>query len=122
MNPLAIALGILLGLIFVAAGLTKILGKREALIPRMGWIADFSPVMVRLIGVAETLGGIALLVLGPLGWRGLSLVAAICLAVTMILAIIVHIRRQERRETIPALVLLIMLVILIGLEASGLVA
>jgi len=121
-SALAIALGILLGLIFLAAGLTKVFGKREALIPRMGWITDFPPVVLRLIGVAEALGGIALLVLGPLGWHVLSLIAAICLAVTMILAIIVHLRRQERRETVPALVLLIMLVVLIGVQASGIVA
>lgn len=116
------ALEILLGLIFLAAGLTKAIGKREALLPRMAWMADFSPLVVRLIGVAEALGGLALLLAVILGWTALGLAAAICLSVTMILAIIVHLRRREGREVIPGAVLLALLVTVIALGAAGTVA
>ena len=121
MESLYIALAILSGLIFLAAGLTKALGKREALLPRMAWMADFPPVVVRLIGVAEALGGVALIV-SPWVLPVLGFVAAICLAVTMILAIVVHLRRREGREVLPAVVLLVLLAVLIVIGASGVIA
>jgi uncharacterized membrane protein len=93
----------LVALLFLAAGVMKSTRSKEALAASgMGWVEDFSPTSVRLIGVAEFLGGVGLVVpmltgIAPI----LSPVAGIALAVTMIGAVVVHVRRKE--TPVPAL-------------------
>lgn len=62
----------------------------------MGWITVVPPWMVRFIGVAELLGGIALLVPALTGidpW--LTPLAAAALALVMLFALIFHVVRGE---------------------------
>lgn len=95
----------LLALLFFASGASKVFLPREALIAKgYGWAEDFSPAHVKLIGAAEALGGLGLVLPPAVGIAEiLSPIAAACLAVHMSGAVIVHIRRRETRNLpVPA--------------------
>ncbi len=87
----------LLALFFVAAGATKLARSRAALASNgMGWVDDFSAPVVKLIALAEVVGGFGLVLpmltgIAPV----LTPIAAIALAVIMVGAAIVHARRKE---------------------------
>lgn len=96
----------LLALAFVFAGATKALQAKEKLAANgMAWTEDFAPAPIKLIGIAEVLGGIGLILplllnLAPI----LTPVAAAALAVLMAAAVVVHIRRKDG-ALMPSLVL-----------------
>jgi len=102
-------LQILLALAFLAAGVVKMTQPRAKLQTNMGWVEDFSDTNVKLIGAAEVLGALGLVL--P-WWTGiapvLTPIAALCLAVAMAGAVIVHIRRKELPRIAPAAVLLVL--------------
>ena len=95
----------LLALAVLAAGGMKLARPKEALAASgMGWVSDFGGGTVKLIGAAEVLGAIGLILpkltgIAPI----LSPIAALALAVTMLGAIVVHVRRKE--SFTPSLVL-----------------
>jgi hypothetical protein len=100
----------LLAVAFVGAGLLKLTQPTQRLAESgLAWVEQFSPMTVRLIGVAELAGAIGL-VLPPLVGIAdvLSPIAAVCLGVTMLAAIVVHLRRREFRALIPALILMVL--------------
>lgn len=95
----------LLALLFLAAGLMKLTRPKEALASSgLAWTEDFTAGAVKLIGTAEVLGAIGL-VLPPLVGIApvLSPIAAIALTGLMAGAVAVHIRRKE--QFVPPLVL-----------------
>ena len=62
-----IAAGVL-AVAFAAAGLMKITGKREQMLERMPWVADYTQGQVKAIGAIEVLGALGLIlpaVAGP---------------------------------------------------------
>ncbi len=88
----------LLALMFIGAGSMKVFVPKEKVQenPRMGWVNDFSQMQLRIIGVLEILGGIGLILpkltnilpfLTPLAAGGLML--------TMVGAMLTHLRRKE---------------------------
>lgn len=86
----------LLAASFLMAGFTKILQPKEKLREQMAWVDDFSSLNVKLLGVAEILGAIGLIVpqvTGILPW--LTPLAALGLSLIMIGATVVHARRAE---------------------------
>ena len=87
----------LTALAFFAAGAMKIARPKEALVASgMAWAEDFSQPVVRLIGAAEVLGALGIVLPAITGVAPiLSPIAAACLAVLMVGASVVHIRRQE---------------------------
>ena len=101
---------ILLALAFAAAGFMKVTQPIANLSKNMGgWVDDFGPRYVRLIGTLEILGAIGLIlpaVTHILPW--LTPVAAIGLVLTMIGAMITHGRRNEFPNMAPNLVLLLL--------------
>ncbi len=105
-----IALWIINGLLaaaFLFGGAMKALSPKEKLAEKMGWVDDFSGPVVRLIGTAEVLGAIGLIV--PLLTGILPIltpIAAAALAVLMIGAVAVHVRRRESVMPSPVLALL----------------
>jgi uncharacterized membrane protein YphA (DoxX/SURF4 family) len=107
---------ILLAAAFLGAGLTKISQPRAKLQTNMSWVEDFSDNNVKLIGAAEVLGAIGLVLPWLTGIaKVLTPLAALCLAVAMAGAVYVHIRRKEVPRTLPAAVLLVLsLVVAIG--------
>jgi uncharacterized membrane protein YphA (DoxX/SURF4 family) len=107
---------ILLAIAFLGAGILKATQPIEKLKGNMGWVTHTTPAIVRLVGVLEILGGLGLIlpaVTHILPW--LTAVAAIGLALTMIGAIIVHVRLNETaRSAAPLVLLLLSLLIVIG--------
>ncbi|HWZ17186.1 MAG TPA: DoxX family protein [Ktedonobacteraceae bacterium] len=100
---------ILLALAFGMAGIMKVTQPIDKLEARMGWVKSVGPRGVRLIGSLEILGAIGLIlpaVTGILPW--LTPVAAACLALTMLGAMITHGRRSEYSQIGINLVLLVL--------------
>lgn len=99
---------IVLTLAFLAAGAMKLIRSKEQLVAAdQGWAGDFPQGVIRLIGLAELLGAVGLIVpaitgIAPalVGW------AAVGLAVIMLGAIITHVRRKETSMIVPTVVLL----------------
>ncbi len=95
----------LLALAFIAAGTMKVLRPKPALVASgLAWADDFADPTVKLIGAAELIGGIGLILplltgIAPV----LTPIAAAALTVVMIGAIAVHVRRKENAT--PSIVL-----------------
>jgi uncharacterized membrane protein YphA (DoxX/SURF4 family) len=87
----------LLAFAFLASGASKLSLPREKLIAKgYAWAEDFSPAQVKLLGILEVLGAVGLVVPPALGiLEVLSPVAAAGLALYMVGAVTVHIRREE---------------------------
>jgi hypothetical protein len=98
----------LLAAAFLGAGLLKLSQPKERLATSgMGWVEDFSPRTIKLIATAELAGAIGLIVPPLVGIAPvLAPIAAACLAVTMLGAVVVHLRRREFRGLMPALILM----------------
>jgi uncharacterized membrane protein YphA (DoxX/SURF4 family) len=99
----------LLGAMFLMVGIAKATQPRAKLLEmeRMKWVEDISPSNLKGIGVLEILAGIGLIVpplMGILPW--LAPLAAVGLALTMIGAAILHVRRGETSLVASNLVLL----------------
>ena len=96
MNVVVWVVQVLLGLMFLFAGVSKALRPREELRKQMGWVEDFSAGQVKVIGLIEVLGGLGVIL--P-SWTGiapvLAPIAATGLALDMVLAALVHMRRKE---------------------------
>ena len=73
---------------------------------------NYTPRTVKLIGWAELLGGVGLILPGIVGLGILQLTAAICLAVLMVGAAVWHFRHNDAKGAIPSIVLAVLLVLL----------
>lgn len=88
-----------LAVIYLGTGVMKLVRSKEQLAAMgLGWTEDFSPGVVKLLGALELLAVIGLIlpallhiapILGPLAATGLALM--------MIGATVVHLRRKETR-------------------------
>jgi uncharacterized membrane protein YphA (DoxX/SURF4 family) len=61
METLLWILQIALALVFLAAGVPKLFLSREQLAPKMKWVEDSTDTQVKLIGAAEVLAAIGLI-------------------------------------------------------------
>lgn len=87
-----------LALAFVGSGAMKLLRSRQQLMamPPMGWSTDFSAAEVKLIGLAEVVGAMGLVLPGVLDVAPrLATAAAAALALLMAGAVKTHRRRRE---------------------------
>jgi len=104
-----IALWIAAGLLaatFAASGLVKVSRSKEDLMARMPFVEDFSAAQVRAIGVVEVAGAVGVILPGITKIAPMLVpLAATGLAITMVLAAVVHIRRGEARQIAPNVVL-----------------
>ena len=82
---------------FLGAGLMKLARPKPALqTAGMAWVDDFAGGTIKVIGFAEVLGAIGLILPMITGMAPiLSPIAGICLAIIMIGASVVHVRRKE---------------------------
>lgn len=84
-------------LFFLTGGVMKLVRPVTALRDAgMGWVDDIPLTATRLIGLAEVLGAVGLVL--PVALRTaavLSPIAAVCLGVVMVGAVVVHVRRGE---------------------------
>ncbi|MEU6720994.1 DoxX family protein [Nonomuraea sp. NPDC046802] len=109
----------LLAASFGMSGLAKLTRPKDKLVGKYPWMETFSQAAVRLIGVMEVLGAVGLIVpvltgIAPV----LTPIAAAGLAVMMILAAILHLRRKEP-SGLPATVILFALAALVAWGRFG---
>jgi uncharacterized membrane protein YphA (DoxX/SURF4 family) len=100
---------VLVACVFLMAGSTKVMRSKEQLAKMMGWVQDFAPGTIRLIGTVEILGALGLILPALtkiLPW--LTWLAAVGLVLTMIGAIITHLRRAEYPNIAMPIVLLVL--------------
>lgn len=97
----------LLALAFLASGAMKVVGERSAMIEKTPYVEDFPQGAVRLIGVVEVLGALGLILPALLGVATVLVpIAATGLALVMVGAAVVHVRRGDGvQAAIPSLVL-----------------
>ena len=101
----------LLAVVFLVVGLMKLVQSKDKLTERMRWAEDFSQRAVWLIGIAETLGGLGLVLpawTGILPW--LTPLAAVGLAAIQVGAASTHYRRKEYRTIIINAILIVLTV------------
>ncbi len=106
----------LLAVMFLMAGAMKISQPKEKLAAQMPWVNDFAPTVVKLIGLLEVLGAVGLvapMLTGIQPW--LTPLAAAGLALTMLGAMITHLRRGET----PMIAVNAVLLLLAGFVAYG---
>ena len=101
----------LLAAMFLAAGTMKVTQERRKLLanPNLKWTEDFSAGAIKLIGTAELLGALGLILPAVLDIAPLLVpLAATGLAVLMLGAAVTHARRKEPQAIVINAVLLIL--------------
>jgi len=96
MGVLVWILQILLAVVFVAAGLVKLIRPKAQLQAQMGWVDDYPDNGIKAIGAAEVLAAIGLILPALTGIGTIFIpLAAVGLVLLMIGAGITHGRRKE---------------------------
>jgi uncharacterized membrane protein YphA (DoxX/SURF4 family) len=98
---------ILLAVLFLFAGLTKLTQPHEKLVAgQMAWAEDFTAAQVKNIGAMEVLAALALVIPGAFDVVvGLTPLAAVGLVALMLGAAATHVRRHEPQMVVVNLVL-----------------
>src|SRR6266508_17338 len=103
----------LLALAFLVSGIGKLMRRKEDAQRQMAWMEDFSQPTIRLIGAAEVLGALGLILPAATGIAPvLTPLAATGLAIVMLGAIVVHVRRREPSGVAVAAVLFVLAAII----------
>jgi uncharacterized membrane protein len=98
----------ILAALYLMAGVLKTTRPKPELQKQMPWVEDFSAGTVKLIGTVELLAAIGLILPAVTGIAVvLTPLAATGLAVTMLLAVLTHLRRHEPSGAVFAAVLMI---------------
>jgi uncharacterized membrane protein len=98
-----------LAALFAMSGLGKVLQSKDKLAGGYPWMQDVSQSTVRFIGVTELLGAIGLIVPAATGIAPvLTPIAGTGLAVIMVLAAAMHIRRKEPSGVVVTAVLFVL--------------
>ena len=97
MNLALWIMAIVLAAVFAGSGLMKQFVPKDKLVTSgQGWAQDFSPTSIRLIGLAEILGAIGLVLPAAVHIAPVLVpLAAIGLILVMVGATVVHARRNE---------------------------
>ncbi|GAB2825286.1 DoxX family protein [Actinocorallia aurea] len=118
-----LALWIVAGLLaaaFLGAGAMKSLQPKEKLAESgLKWTEDYSAGAVKAIGVVEVLGAVGLILPAVLDIAPILVpLAATGLAITMVGAIVVHVRRKEN-QALPANAVLLLLAVFVAWGRFG---
>lgn len=110
---------IVLAAVFLAVGALKLARPKEALLPKMGALEPYRPVTIKLIGLAEVLAALGLVVAPLIGWDGLVPWAALGVACVMVAGAIAHAERGEFPPIgVNVLLLALALVVVYGRSAD----
>jgi hypothetical protein len=93
---------------YLGAGFLKLTTAKDALVEKgMAWAADFGPKHIKLIGAAELVGAVGLILPWALDVAPkLTPIAATCLALLMIGAAATHVKRGDApKDAVPSAVL-----------------
>jgi uncharacterized membrane protein len=113
MNVVLWILQAILALAVFAAGTPKLITPRSKLREKMSWVEDYSDTSVKLIGAAEVLGGLGLILPAATGIAPiLTPLAAVGIAIVMIGAMITHFRADEKAQMVPGAALFVIAVII----------
>ena len=95
---------------FIMAGTFKVSLPKEKLKEKIGgWVEDFASGQIKTIGTLEILGGLGMVLpMSVLNMDILTPLAALGLILTMIGAMSVHLKRGEKKELVPNILLLIL--------------
>lgn len=106
----------LAAVVFLLTGGMKVSQPLDKLAKNMSWVNEFSPVQVRLIGTAEILGALGLILPGITGILPiLTPIAAAALVVLMLGAVFTHVRLKEfDKVSAPIFPLILALLVAIG--------
>lgn len=97
---------VVLAIVFLGAGGLKVAKSNAELHDKMAYVEDFSEAQVTGIGVVEVLGALGLILPAVTGIAPVLVpLAATGLAITMALAAVVHVRRDEAPMVVPNVVL-----------------
>jgi uncharacterized membrane protein YphA (DoxX/SURF4 family) len=108
MNVFLWILQAVLAVMFGMAGVMKSTQPKDKLAARLPWVEDFSPAVVRFIGVAELAAALGLILPAALDIAPiLTPLAASGLVIIMVGAMITHVRRKEPGAIVFNAVLLI---------------
>jgi uncharacterized membrane protein YphA (DoxX/SURF4 family) len=121
MNVVLWILAGLLAAFFLAAGLGKVSQSKEKLgaNPNMAWSKDFSAGTLKLIGTAELLGAVGVILPAILGIAEILVpLAATGLAIIMAGAIVVHGRRKEFK-VIPLNTVILIIALVVAIFRFG---
>lgn len=117
MNTFLWVLQWLLAAVFMMAGAMKLLQPYQKMAddPRMSWVKDVSPGLVRTAGVTELLGAMALVIPGLVGVAELlTPLAGFGLAAQMLIAAVWVHRPRKENQMIAMNVMLLLLALVIG--------
>ena len=118
-----VALWIVAGLLavaFLAAGLMKLSTPHEKLAERMAWVNDYTAGQVKAIGAVEVLGAIGLILPAVTGIAPILVpLAAAGLAVVMVLAAVMHLRRGDGAAAVVPNVVLFALAVFVAWGRFG---
>jgi hypothetical protein len=105
---------------FLAVGGLKVSTPRAKLQERMAWVEDFTDGQVKAIGAIELLGAIGVVVPGILKIAPILVpLAATGLAITMLLAFVMHARRGEAKESLGTNLVLFALALFVAWGRFG---
>lgn len=106
----------LLALAFLAAGSMKAARPIPELAKTMSWAGQIPAPFVRLIGIAEILGAVGLILPAAFHIQSwLTIAASVGLAIVMVSAIVFHLSRKEsNRVPINAVLLLLAMFVVIA--------
>lgn len=114
MNAVLWIFQVLLALAFLASGLMKLAKPKDALIGKLPVLAAYRPLTIKLVGVAEVLGAIGVVVPLAVGVApGLTPWAALGLASVMVAAAVAHAERGDYKPLAVHAVLLAMAVVVV---------
>ncbi len=99
-----------LAIVFIIAGILKTVTPKDKLLKQLPWIKDYAFVTVKLIGIAEFLGGVGLVIPWMTGIvRILTPISAIGICLIMVLALATeHLKKKEYKEVAFNTVLLLL--------------
>ena len=105
----------LLTLMFLMAGAMKLSKSKKELREKLGgWVDQYTDISIKLIGLAELLGAVGLILPMAIGVLPiLTPLAAIGLAMTMVGAMKVHYERKEKSKVITNIVLMLLAVFVV---------
>lgn len=104
----------MLAFIMIAAGTPKLLLPRARLVAKMPWTQDTPEPLVRMLGLAEVLGAVGLIVPRLVGVATfLTPIAAGCLGLVLVGALATKLRAHES-PALPAFAMLLAVFIVIG--------
>lgn len=98
----------ILAAVYLGAGILKSTRPKDRLQPMLPWVEDLTATQVRLIGVAEFLGAIGLILPWLTGIAPvLTPLAAVGLVIVQVGAVVVHLRRREP-QVLPVNIVLLL--------------